>query len=150
MKNIRLFQVFVVLTSAAYVVWFFLPYWSSYLPDQEQRLADHNGYGADIPTHFLIYGTWFCLWLIAALGLFFFQNWARHLFLALSLVGLAMAPFSGFVVQPPIDALFSTINLLLDGAILAMAYLSPLSVCFLTNVPNKALQPTPKNGAAEL
>lgn len=46
---------------------------------------------------------------------------------------LATAPFSGFLVQSPLDALLSTVNLLLDGALLAMAYLSPLSKSFLKN-----------------
>jgi hypothetical protein len=131
MNNNRVFQVLVISSFAIYVAWFFLPYWPDHLSDFEKRLADHNGYGADLPVnHFLFYGTWFGLWFISALGLFFFKNWARHLFLALSFLGLAMVPFSGFVVQPPIDTLFSTINLLLDGAILAMTYLSPLSASF--------------------
>lgn len=132
MNNIRVFQVLVISSFAIYVAWFFLSYWSFQLSDFEQRLTEYNGYGADLPVnHFLFYGAWFGLWSVATLGLFFFQNWGRHLFLTCTLLGLAMAPFSGFLVQDPLDALLSTINLLLDGAILAMAYLLPLSKSFL-------------------
>jgi hypothetical protein len=137
MNNIRLFQVLVLSSTTFFVVWFFLPFWSGYLSDDQYRLAEYNGYGAVLPVHHaLYYGTWFGLWLIAALGLYFFQNWARHLFLALSFLNLALAPFSGFAVQAPIDVLFSATVSILDGAILAMAYLLPLSANF------KKLRPT--------
>lgn len=138
MNNIRLFQIFVVASTAIYIVWFVLPFWSGYLSEDAHQLTEYSGYGAILPVdHLLYYGTWFGLWLVAALGLFFFQNWARHLYLALSVLNPALAPFSGFVIQPPIDVLFSSTNLLLDGAILAMAYLSPLSAAFNVKTPNR-------------
>ena len=134
MNNVRVFHVLVILTFTIYVAWFCFPYLPSYLSEYEQDLVAHGGYGADLPIDdVLFYGTFFGLVLIATLGLYFFQNWARHLFLALSLLDLAITPFSGFIVQPPIDGLFFMINLLLDGAILAMAYLSPLSASFKRN-----------------
>ena len=137
MNNNRLFQVLVLTSTAFYVIWFFLPHWYGYLSYEQYRLTEYSGYGAILPiNHVLYYGTWFGLWLIAAVGLYFFRNWARHLYLALSFAHLALAPFSGFVVEPPLDFLFSATSLLLDGAILAMAYLLPLSANF------KQLRPT--------
>ena len=131
MNRLRTFQILVVAATVCYVVWFFLPFWSNYLTDIEHRVASHTGYGALLPIdHPLYHGTWFALSLIAALGLIFIQNWARHLYLALSILGLVSAPFSGFVIQPPLDTLFSSASLLLDGAILAIAYLSPLAASF--------------------
>lgn len=142
MNNVRLFQVLVVSSTAVYVVWFLLPYLSGHLSEDEYRLAEFNGYGAILPVqNVLYYGAWFGFWLISALGLFFFQNWGRHLFLVLCVLGPALAPFSGFSVQAPIDALFSTANLLLDGAILAMAYLSPLSKSFKAVKSNNGFPP---------
>ena len=132
-----------VVSTVIYVVWFFLPFWPGYLSEDAHQLAEYAGYGAILPVdHALYYGAWFGLWLIAAIGLIFFQNWARHLYLALSLLNPALAPFSGFMVQPPIDALFFATNLLLDGAILAMAYLTPMSDSFKTTAHNKPLEPT--------
>jgi hypothetical protein len=114
-----------------YLVWFLLPYWAGHLTESQQRLADYSGYATMLPVeHPVYYGLWFALWLIAALGLMFLKNWARHLFLGLSLLGVALAPFSGFVVQPPLDGLFANASALLDGAILAIAYLSPFAARF--------------------
>jgi hypothetical protein len=80
--------------------------------------------------HPLYYGAWFALWLLAALGVMLLRNWARHLYFVLSLLGPALAPFSGYVIQPPLDTLFASANLLLDGAVLALVYLSPLADSF--------------------
>jgi hypothetical protein len=138
--NIRLFQFVVASSTVIYIVWFFLPYWSGYLSDDEYRLAEYTGYGAILPVnHFLYYSTGFCLWLISAIGLFFFQNWARHLFLALSLSALAAVSLSGFLVAAPVDAFLLNANLLLDGVILALAYLTPLAASFKAR-PNPAVK----------
>jgi hypothetical protein len=139
--NFRLFQLLVVSSTVIYIIWFFLPYWSGYLSDDEYRLAEYTGYGAILPVnHFLYYSAWFGLWLISALGLFFFQNWARHLYLALSLGTLFAVPFSGFLVAAPIDALFLNANLLLDGVILALAYFTPLAANFKVAEPNPSFK----------
>lgn len=142
MNKIRLFQSLVIASTASYVIWFFLPFWSFYLSDAEYRLAELSGFGAVLPVESpLYYGAWFALWLIAALALLFFQNWARHLYLTLSVLGLVLAPFSGFVVQAPLDTLLGNAALIMDGAILAMAYLSPLAQNFQNKAPNTALNP---------
>lgn len=131
MTQIRAFQALVIASTACYVAWFFLPYWSDYLTDTEQRMTEVSGYGALLPIqHPIYYSIWFGLWIVAALGLIFVQNWARHLYLALTLLTLSLTPFSGFIVQAPLDTLFSNANLLLDGAVLAVAYLSPLAASF--------------------
>jgi hypothetical protein len=147
MNKIRLFQTLVVASTASYVIWFFLPQWSSHLSDPEYRLAELSGFGAVLPVdHPLYYGTWFVLWLIAALALLFFQNWARHLYLVLSVLELILAPFSGFSVQAPLDSLFGSAALLMDGAILAMAYLSPLAQHFENKTPDLITKRTRKSG----
>lgn len=128
MTRVRTFQILVAAATACYVVWFFLPYWSGYLTELEQRVAGYSGYGAVLPVQHPLYsGAWFALWLIAAVGLVLLQNWARHLFLALAVLGPVLAPFSGFIIQPPLDTLFASANLLLDGAVVALAYLSPIA-----------------------
>lgn len=138
MNNIRFFQFLVASSTVIYIIWFFLPYWPGYLSEDEYRLAEYNGHGAILPVHNVLYfAIWFGLWLISALGLLFFQNWARQLYLVLSFFSLAVAPFSGFSVQPSMDVLFSNAYLLLDGAILAMAYLSPLKASFKVVAPSE-------------
>lgn len=140
MIRIRTFQILVVAATACYIVWFFLPYGVDYyLTDAEHRLAKLSGYGAVLPAaqHPIYSGVWFVLWLIAAIGLVFLQDWARHLYLMLSLLASVLILFSGFVVEPSLDALFSSVNLLLDGAILALVYLSPLADSFRETARNK-------------
>ncbi len=131
MNRTRLFQTLVIAATVCYVVWFFLPYWPGYLTEIEQRVASYSGYGAVLPVqHPIYYSAWLVLWITAAVGLVLLQNWARHFYLVLSLLGPLLAPFSGFIIQPSLDTLFASANLLLDGPVLAMAYLSPLADSF--------------------
>ena len=147
MKHIRIFQVFVILATVSYVAWFFFPYISEHFAntlyrDIENRLGQYDGFGAVLPVHHpLYYGTWFGSWLVASLGLIFFQNWARHFFLFLYVLGIALTPLGGFSVQGPLENVFGQMTAVLDGAILAMAYLSPLADGFKT-APNSALNRT--------
>lgn len=142
MTQIRIFQTLVIAATACYAAWFFLPSWPHYLTDLEHRVVGYSGYGAVLPVQHPIYSAgWFALWLIATVGLVLFQNWARHLYLVLALLGPVLAPFSGFIIQPPLDTLFSSANLLLDGAVLALAYLSPLADNFKKRNPGRLASP---------
>jgi hypothetical protein len=141
MNSHRIFRALVVAATAIYVVWFLQPYGLGDLPDVEHQLLEHDRYGALLPVqHPLFYCTWFCLWLVASVGLFLLQNWARHLFLALYVIGIALVPFAGFTVQLPIDTALSAVNTLLNGAILALAYLTPVSASFRAG-PYKSSEP---------
>ena len=85
MIQIRTFQILVIAATVCYAIWFFLPYWSIYLTETEQRMTEVSGYGALLPVqHPIYYITWFVLWVVAAAGLIFIQNWARHLYPPLS------------------------------------------------------------------
>ncbi len=130
MSRIRIFQVLVVAAGVCYIVWFFLPYVASGL---DQRIENYSGYGAMLPIQHPLYCyTWFVLFIVASLGLLFFQSWAKHLYLALALLVCVLAPFSGYIIQPGFDTMFANANLLLSGAVLAVAYLSPLADSFKT------------------
>lgn len=147
MKHLRIFQVFVVVSILSYISWFFFPYISERFANPlyleiEDGLRQYAGLGALLPVHHPLYfGTWFGLWLIASLGLFFFQNWARHLFLALYVLSTVLILFSGFSGQGAWENVLSQLTTVMDGAILAMAYLSPLSEAF-KHTPNSALNRT--------
>jgi len=147
MKHIRTFQIFVVVSTLSYIVWFYFPYISERLANPlyleiERGVRQYAGLGALLPVHHPLYsGTWFGLWLVASLGLFFFQNWARHLFLTLYVLCIVLVPFSGFSGQGALESFLGELTTVLDGAILAMAYLSPLADGF-KHVPNSALNRT--------
>ena len=135
MSRIRTFQILVIAATACYLVWFLLPYGAS---EFDQKVQSYSGYGAVLPVHHpLYYGTWLALSLIAAVGLFFTQNWSRHLYLALALLACALAPFSGFSITSALDTMFVNANLILSGAVLAVAYLSPLAGNFNEAARNK-------------
>ena len=105
MIRVRTFQALVIASIACYIAWFFLPYWSGYLTDTEQRMTEVSGYGALLPVqHPIYYSTWFGLWTVAALGLIFVK--IKDLYLALTLLTISLTPFSGFIIQAPLDALF--------------------------------------------
>jgi hypothetical protein len=147
MKHIRLFQALVVVSTLSYSLWFFFPYIVQHLAndlyrDIASRLGQYDGYGAFLPVHHpLYYWPWFGFWLIASIGLFFFQNWAKNLFLFLNVLGLVLAPLGGFSVRGPLASLLAELTTVLDGAILALAYLSPLAAAFATS-PNPPLNRT--------
>lgn len=131
MEHIRLFKVLVLASTVAYCVWFFLPHFPGYLSTDESRLTEYGGYGAVLPVNHALYSnTWFVLWLGAAVGMFLIRAWARRLYLVLAILSVVAAPLSGFSVQTPLDMMLSSVVLLIDGAILALAYLSPLSLAF--------------------
>lgn len=128
MDSTRIFRILVIAATTCYVVWFLLPFWAS---DIELQVISYSGHGALLPVRNpLYYGSWFVLSIIAAVGMVYFCNWARHLYLGLSILGPVLAPFSGYLIQPPMDTLFSSANLILDGVVLGVAYLSPISKRF--------------------
>jgi len=147
MKQTRLFQTLVVVSTLSYVLWFFFPYLTPYFANDlyreiASRLGQYDGFGAILPVHHpLYYGPWFAFWLSASIGLFFFQNWARYLFLFLHVVGLVLVLVGGFSVRGPLENFFGALTAVLDGAILAMAYLSPLAAGF-AKPPNPPLNRT--------
>ena len=140
MSRARAFRLLVIASTVCYVIWCAIPYGVVYfLPvTSEYRMAVELGaHRALLPVgHPLYFGAWFVSWLVAAAGLLFFQNWARHTYLALSVLGLVTDPLSGFMMQTPIDRVFNTTNSLLDGAILTLAYFSPTALFFRKTSPS--------------
>ena len=124
----RLFRSLVVASTLAYVLWFCMPFFSVHIFDSETLDAlSWAGFGAIVdlgnlaPYMFLIaYG-------IIAVGLIYFQRWARTGFLILTVVAFILAPLSGLNVQTGIDSALSYFITLADGAILAIAFLTSMS-----------------------
>ena len=68
--------------------------------------------------------------LVAFVGMYFFKRWARSANLVLSALLIVVAPALGHIVLSGIAQGLGEIALLLWGAVLAMAYFSPLSERF--------------------
>ena len=93
-------------------------------------LTSGVGLGALVPPNASVGLAIFCAYVVASIGLFFFRNWARWLFVFLALSGPVYAALSGMVVQTPFEALLGGLVGILDGAILALAFLSPIASLF--------------------
>ena len=131
MTRIRTFQTLVVVSSVLLVFWYALPHLPLYYRPEIQTLLSYSGVGAPAwiqhPTFYLSLGA---AKLISLLGLFLFLSWGRWLFTACVLVGVAVLPLSGIAVIPPLDSLIGGVLCLLDGAIFALAFLSPIAECW--------------------
>jgi len=128
MPRIRTFQFLVVISAVFYLAWFLLPYTHRNFPPHIQDLLDWGGYGSIAFTqHPLFYFSIGAAKLISTLGLFLFLSWGRWLLLAAVAISVAMVPFSGMAVAPPLDSFWGSLAGLTDGAILALAFFSPIA-----------------------
>ena len=83
--------------------------------------------------------TWMVGWLggayltmasMACIGLLLFKNWARLLFVIVTLVG--SIPWDGPTVYPAMEYLFINLEFVLAGVIIALSYWSPVRERFLS------------------
>jgi hypothetical protein len=70
------------------------------------------------------------VWLLVTIGLCFFRWWARPLFIGAYVVSGLLTLVSGVGVWMPWDYFLTSCTLLLDGAIMALSFLPPLSTYF--------------------
>ena len=88
---------------------------------------DASGAGALAPSLWWI--TWWIiqpLWLVAAIGLYTFQRWARWLLVGVYTVSTPIGALGGAIVWLPWEIVLVTLTTLMDGAIIALAFFSPL------------------------
>jgi hypothetical protein len=120
------FRVLVAVAFIAHaIVLFALPRLQFLFSPDVMELMKYGGHGAHVamnhPFIFLLYLFPFA----AFVGLFLLQAWGRYLllgFLGLTLIG---SFFFGTVVSGPPETFFASIAMLIDGAILGFAFLSP-------------------------
>jgi len=139
MSRVRLFQVMVVLSTAVYLVWYFSWYMPLPFASVEPAMR-YLGHGS-LPIYDNQVVSWliFAAWIVAAVGLILFQPWARLLFAALTVWSVIEILTSGLFVQFPVQVALGRVNSLLDGAILTLAYLEPLSSAFRKS-PNSTVE----------
>jgi hypothetical protein len=132
MKLHRIFQILIVVAWFLQLLSYFLPIPSWYVDPTFNKLMAYDGYGSvlslDVP---FLYS--FPLWgfLIATVGMFFFQNWGRYLYLALWGYGWCSTLLFGIRLALPAQGFLSIALATLDGAILALVFLSPLRAAFI-------------------
>jgi len=105
---------------------FVLPKLPFLFSSDTMELMKYSGHGARFnPTHPIIY----VLYLLpypALIAMYFFQNWGRYLLLAYIVVLLLGSFVLGASISGPPDTFVNFAAVLLDGAILGLAFFSPL------------------------
>jgi hypothetical protein len=128
MTRLRVFQTLVVVSALLYVAWMVLPHLSRTFSPEVQSALAWSGYGGaswvSDPRFFLSIGIGK---LLSSLGLFLFLSWGRWLLLAVVAISLASVPFAGVSAGIPLDNIIGYFLSLTDGAILALAFFSPLA-----------------------
>jgi hypothetical protein len=121
-----LFKSTIVIGTVAYIAFFFLPYSYGYLDYELGNLLAYSGYGALIEQNTIFTYALFVAWIAVAVGIFLFISIARTAFLFLVIFSTALSPLFGAQVETAGGATLLAIANIADGAVLAMAYLSPL------------------------
>jgi hypothetical protein len=70
------------------------------------------------------------LWILSAVGLCFFKWWARPLFVGIYVLSGIQTLIGGMVILLPLEEMLTRITTLLDGAVIVLAFLPPISTYF--------------------
>ncbi|MGZ8252138.1 MAG: hypothetical protein ACXW1P_06865 [Methylophilaceae bacterium] len=79
---------------------------------------------------FVLFGPWLALVLVSTVGLFFFKRWARLLSFYTTVIGFVFYPFFGPILASGWSSALSDASFITWGAVLAIAYYSPLGERF--------------------
>lgn len=132
MSQSRLFQTLVISNWLLQLLLYVLPISSWYAADPMlEKLMALDGYGATLGWgNPVIYQIPLWGFLIASVGMLFFQNWARYLYLSLWVYGWIATLLFGFRVSIPAQGFIGMAIGTIDGMVLYLAFLSVLSLEF--------------------
>jgi hypothetical protein len=131
---ISLFKVLVVLSYAIYVVFFWLPEFDFYIYDQDTiDILSWSGFGALLAPNNLIGYLFFVGYSVILIGLLLFKNWARLSFVVITIASVLFTAIQGIQVMPAIEATIQYITTLIDGATIAIMYLTSVGQRFNKN-----------------
>jgi hypothetical protein len=129
---IRLFQCMVVASALLGILFFVLPYLPMPISADVATLRTEATW-ADAISPMVSYFIFMALqpvWIILAFGLCFFKWWARPLLVTAYVLGAVGNLLGGLSLWMPWESILFTASTLLDGAVLALAFLPPLSAYF--------------------
>ena len=84
----------------------------------------------------------FFLLVVASVGLWLFQRWARPVYILAAIVYAAVRPFSTPYSYTHWGELFGYLDYALEGALIATAFLPPVALLFAPRTPNHAMERT--------
>jgi len=121
-----LYRIAVLTGAVTYSAYWFLPYTYGYLDSFTGSLLSYAGHAAIFVGPEIFHIAIFAAWLVAAVGLLLFRKTARTLFLVLVVATTALSPLFGVSVETAGGATLIAIANMADGAVLALAYFSPV------------------------
>ncbi len=106
-------------------------------------LAEHFQTQLTAETLLIILGALYTLSLIGYVGLFVFSRLGRFVYLSVLVIHIALTLAAGLSVLSPQQQALANIGLILDGALLALAYASPVAVLFQHVKATASVLPSP-------
>lgn len=129
--NATRYRIAVVVWYLIYAWWSVFPYSNAYKQPAFVRDAmQHIGRGAILPPSDWLADGFLLAMFAAAIGLFLFYRWGRTLFVATSILGVAVSFGSGVGVSGPIDGTIAYFMTLLHGALVALSFSPPIAQKF--------------------
>ena len=127
----RTFQILVCVTWLLFALTYVLPFGLGTNDTEMTRLLQFDTYGGVLSNYSRLWSTLILWgWLFASIGVFFVLRWGKWLYAALFLSSLIVTPFFGLRVGSPIETTLGSLVDVLDGAILALMYFSPVANWF--------------------
>jgi hypothetical protein len=127
----RIFRIIIVISLAILCLKWILPFFDYLWLDQtDLDLLNWSGHKSMITISPLIYWIMFAIWILLSLGMFFYNKLARTLFVAYLVVSFMLIPVFGYSVQSPLYLFLSGAESMLDGALIAIAFLTTVDSKF--------------------
>ena len=127
MKQSQIFKALIVSDWGLQLLLYAFPISSWYADPMIEKLMALDGYGAVF--HWgnpIIYQVPLWGFLAASVGMLFFKNWARHLYLILWIYSWFATLLFGFRVSVPIQGFIGMVIGTIDGMLLYLAFFSEL------------------------
>lgn len=127
MNHLRAFRFSIIGSLVCYLIWFMLPYADAALySEATMYLLREDGYLSIVTLPAAFAFTLLFVWIALARGMWVFYIRARTAYLGMVIFTTLLTPFEGFRVQSPMEAICLDLALMFDGAVLALAYFSPV------------------------
>lgn len=127
-NQILFFRVTVILGTLSYLLWVFLPFFDeAWHSSTTLDVLKYDGYDAAIALPSAILWGVVIISILIAFGLFMFWRYARVLFFLMLIASTILVLFAGLRAQTELESFLFDLTNILDGIIIAMCYMSPIS-----------------------
>lgn len=126
-----IYKAFLVILIALELVWYFFP-WGMFYDNNVINAMIWLGYGSifEIDKLIVISKLVFILNIISYMGMFFYFNWAKYLFLFMNFILFVNAFVFGFSISSPVESAVGFALTLTSGFIFGLVFFSPLNIKF--------------------